>query len=122
MDEVGSAIQHGENPNFKCMPFLFLDTGIAFSLLWPIENVSKGTQVFRNFYPTRECSFALRFVNSPSLLQQLRANYKEMHICWLGLMTFQWRDFRRHMIRDCPKYPRLRCTSLKHSFHSPRSK
>jgi len=56
MDEVGSGIQHSENPNFRCQPFLYLSdpakglqSAIAFSLLWPMKDVKEGDEVTRDY-------------------------------------------------------------------------
>lgn len=51
MDEVGSAVQHSEEPNFACQPFFFIPLGIGFSLMWPLRDLEKGDVVTRNFLP-----------------------------------------------------------------------
>eukprot|EP00794_Sanderia_malayensis_P019792 gene19792-21732_t len=51
MDEVGSSMQHSSEPNFACMPFFFLNKGIAFSLIWPLRDIGDGEQITRNFLP-----------------------------------------------------------------------
>lgn len=49
MDEVGSAVVHSDDPNFRLVPFLHLDTQITYSLLFPIRDCECGDQVCRDF-------------------------------------------------------------------------
>ncbi|XP_047322133.1 tubulin--tyrosine ligase-like protein 12 [Impatiens glandulifera] len=54
MDELGSALQHSDVPNFHVSPFLYmpdgkLESAISFSLLWPTRNVYKGDECTRDF-------------------------------------------------------------------------
>ncbi|XP_055908082.1 tubulin--tyrosine ligase-like protein 12 [Eupeodes corollae] len=49
MDEVGSAVNHSDDPNFRIVPFLHLNTQTTYSLLFPIRDVEEGEQVTRDF-------------------------------------------------------------------------
>ncbi|XP_013114013.2 tubulin--tyrosine ligase-like protein 12 [Stomoxys calcitrans] len=49
MDEVGSAVGHSDEPNFRLVPFLHLDTQITYSLLFPIRDCEQGDQVCRDY-------------------------------------------------------------------------
>ncbi|KAI4495456.1 hypothetical protein M0802_008670 [Mischocyttarus mexicanus] len=49
MDEVGSAINHSDDPNFRTVPFLYLPEGITYTLLFPIKNVKYEEEVTRDF-------------------------------------------------------------------------
>ncbi|KAF3946588.1 hypothetical protein CMV_027162 [Castanea mollissima] len=54
MDELGSALRHNDEPNFRVAPFLFMPEGnlasaVSFSILWPTQNVKKGDECTRNF-------------------------------------------------------------------------
>ncbi|XP_015889057.3 uncharacterized protein LOC107423918 [Ziziphus jujuba] len=54
MDELGSALRHSDEPNFRVAPFLFMPEGtltsaVSFSILWPIQNVEKGDECTRDF-------------------------------------------------------------------------
>lgn len=49
MDEVGSAVNHSDEPNFRIVPFLHLNTQTTYSLLFPIRDVEDGEQVTRDF-------------------------------------------------------------------------
>ncbi|XP_024017140.1 tubulin--tyrosine ligase-like protein 12 [Morus notabilis] len=54
MDELGSALRHSDEPNFRVAPFLFMPEGklasaVSFSILWPIQNVQKGDECTRDF-------------------------------------------------------------------------
>ena len=49
MDEVGSSINHSDEPNFRTVPFLYLLEGVTYTLLFPIKNVEPGEEVFRDF-------------------------------------------------------------------------
>uniref|UniRef100_T1PIX9 Tubulin-tyrosine ligase family n=1 Tax=Musca domestica TaxID=7370 RepID=T1PIX9_MUSDO len=49
MDEVGSAVVHSDEPNFRLVPFLHLDTQVTYSLLFPIKDCEQGDQVCRDF-------------------------------------------------------------------------
>ncbi|MQL78050.1 hypothetical protein Taro_010469 [Colocasia esculenta] len=54
MDELGSALRHSDEPNFRVAPFLFMPEGklasaISFSVLWPTRDVVKGEECTRDF-------------------------------------------------------------------------
>ncbi|KAL5768517.1 hypothetical protein ACOSP7_015062 [Xanthoceras sorbifolium] len=54
MDELGSALRHSDEPNFRVAPFLFMPEGnltsaVSFSILWPIQDVHKGDECTRDF-------------------------------------------------------------------------
>ncbi|KAG5322087.1 TTL12 protein, partial [Acromyrmex heyeri] len=49
MDEVGSAINHNDDPNFRAVPFLYLPEGVIYTLLFPIKDVTAGDEVTRDF-------------------------------------------------------------------------
>ncbi|CAJ1975752.1 unnamed protein product [Sphenostylis stenocarpa] len=54
MDELGSALRHSDEPNFRMAPFLFMPEGnlasaVSFSILWPTQNVQKGDECTRDF-------------------------------------------------------------------------
>ncbi|XP_076666159.1 tubulin tyrosine ligase-like 12 [Andrena cerasifolii] len=49
MDEVGSAINHSDDPNFRTVPFLYLPEGITYTLLFPIKDVKYEDEVTRDF-------------------------------------------------------------------------
>ncbi|XP_004488089.1 uncharacterized protein [Cicer arietinum] len=54
MDELGSALRHSDEPNFRVAPFLFMPEGnlasaVSFSILWPTKNVCKGDECTRDF-------------------------------------------------------------------------
>lgn len=49
MDELGSAVNHSDSPNFRVVPFMHLPEGITYSLLFPVKDAPNGTQVTRDF-------------------------------------------------------------------------
>ncbi|XP_015110656.1 tubulin--tyrosine ligase-like protein 12 [Diachasma alloeum] len=49
MDEVGSAINHNDSPNFRVVPIIHLTEGITYSLLFPIRDVEVREEVTRDF-------------------------------------------------------------------------
>ncbi|XP_076758495.1 tubulin tyrosine ligase-like 12 isoform X2 [Xylocopa sonorina] len=49
MDEVGSAINHSDDPNFRTVPFLYLPEGVTYTLLFPIKDVDYEEEVTRDF-------------------------------------------------------------------------
>lgn len=49
MDELGSAVQHSDDPNFRIVPFIHLPEGVTYSLLFPIRDVNDGEQATRDF-------------------------------------------------------------------------
>lgn len=54
MDELGSALRHSDEPNFRVSPFLYMPDGklasaVSFSILWPTQNVQKGDECTRDF-------------------------------------------------------------------------
>lgn len=57
MDEVGSAINHADEANMICIPFMFLNPqdggGALFpcSVAYPIKQIGQGEQLTRNYAP-----------------------------------------------------------------------
>ncbi|KZC06258.1 PREDICTED: tubulin--tyrosine ligase-like protein 12 [Dufourea novaeangliae] len=49
MDEVGSAINHSDDPNFRTVPFLYLPEGVTYTLLFPIKDVDCEEEITRDF-------------------------------------------------------------------------
>ncbi|XP_065850483.1 uncharacterized protein [Euphorbia lathyris] len=54
MDELGSALRHSDEPNFRVAPFLFmpegkLESAVSYSILWPVQNVKNGDECTRDF-------------------------------------------------------------------------
>lgn len=58
MDEVGSAIQHSETPNFRVVPFIYIPEQITYSLIFPIKDLDCGDVITRNFVErlTEDCN------------------------------------------------------------------
>lgn len=49
MDELGSAIVHGDTPNFRVIPFIHATEQVAYSLLFPIQDVEESEQITRDY-------------------------------------------------------------------------
>ncbi|CAI0387820.1 unnamed protein product, partial [Linum tenue] len=54
MDELGSALRHSDEPNFRVAPFLYmpegtLESAVSYSILWSIRNVDSGDECTRDF-------------------------------------------------------------------------
>ncbi|XP_063985288.1 tubulin--tyrosine ligase-like protein 12 [Diachasmimorpha longicaudata] len=49
MDEVGSAINHNDSPNFRVVPILHLTEGITYSVLFPRRDVEVNEEITRDF-------------------------------------------------------------------------
>ncbi|XP_036146193.1 tubulin--tyrosine ligase-like protein 12 isoform X2 [Monomorium pharaonis] len=49
MDEVGSAINHSDEPNFRAVPFLHMPEAVIYTLLFPIRDIIMGDEVTRDF-------------------------------------------------------------------------
>lgn len=49
MDELGSGVQHSDDPNFRCVPFIHMPDRATYSLLFPVKNIKSGDIVTRNY-------------------------------------------------------------------------
>lgn len=49
MDELGSAIEHSDNPNFRLVPFIYLKNQMTYSLLFPIKDSEHSEIVCRDY-------------------------------------------------------------------------
>ncbi|KAL6575373.1 hypothetical protein OROMI_012658 [Orobanche minor] len=54
MDELGSALWHSDEANFRVSPFLYmpdgkLESAVSFSILWPTKNVRSGDECTRDY-------------------------------------------------------------------------
>ncbi|XP_071721457.1 uncharacterized protein [Rutidosis leptorrhynchoides] len=54
MDELGSALRHSDEPNFRVSPFLYmpegnLESAVSFTLLWPTKDVEYGDECTRDY-------------------------------------------------------------------------
>ncbi|XP_011644487.1 tubulin--tyrosine ligase-like protein 12 [Pogonomyrmex barbatus] len=70
MDEVGSAINHSDEPNFRAVPFLYMLDGVIYTLLFPIKDSVAGDEVTRDFAegqtkcPEKRCALLLPWIHS----------------------------------------------------------
>jgi len=53
LDEVGNAIQHSDDPNVVCIPFIYNNgsQNVEYSLFYPIKNICSGEMITRNKLP-----------------------------------------------------------------------
>ncbi|XP_065074738.1 tubulin--tyrosine ligase-like protein 12 [Ochlerotatus camptorhynchus] len=49
MDELGSGILHSNSPNCRVVPFIHVTEQMTYSLLFPIEDLEEGDQLYRDF-------------------------------------------------------------------------
>ncbi|WOG94208.1 hypothetical protein DCAR_0313501 [Daucus carota subsp. sativus] len=54
MDELGSALRHSDEANFRVAPFLYMPEGtlnsaLSFSILWPTKTIQSGEECTRDF-------------------------------------------------------------------------
>lgn len=49
MDELGSGINHSDDPNFRIVPFLYIPSQITYSILFPIESTEAGDVISRDY-------------------------------------------------------------------------
>nr|XP_043619113.1 tubulin--tyrosine ligase-like protein 12 [Erigeron canadensis] len=54
MDELGSALRHSDEPNFRVSPFLYmpegkLESAVSFTLLWPTKSIQYGDECTRDY-------------------------------------------------------------------------
>ncbi|XP_076908677.1 uncharacterized protein LOC143565658 [Bidens hawaiensis] len=54
MDELGSALRHSDEPNFRVSPFLYmpqgtLESAVSFTILWPTKNIEYGDECTRDY-------------------------------------------------------------------------
>lgn len=48
-DEVGSALMHSTDNNFRMIPFIHLPDTVTYSLIFPVKDVTEGEQITRNY-------------------------------------------------------------------------
>ena len=54
-DEIGTAINHSDNPNFALFPLIFSpsntfkDDMITYSVMWPLKDIKKGEEIYRDY-------------------------------------------------------------------------
>ncbi|EDW31660.1 GL11240 [Drosophila persimilis] len=48
MDEIGSAVNHSDDPNFRLVPFLYLNTQTTYSILFPIKDCEQNELLTRD--------------------------------------------------------------------------
>lgn len=49
MDELGCGITHSDEPNFRVVPFIFMNDQITYSILFPVTDCEEGTYVTRDY-------------------------------------------------------------------------
>jgi tubulin--tyrosine ligase-like protein 12 len=54
LDEFGSRIGRSDDPNVRVVPFFFVWSGEAFSLLFPIKNIGPAETVNRGYLDAHE--------------------------------------------------------------------
>ncbi|XP_022226803.2 tubulin--tyrosine ligase-like protein 12 [Drosophila obscura] len=48
MDEIGSAVNHSDDPNFRIVPLLYLDTHTTYSIMFPIKDCEQNDLLTRD--------------------------------------------------------------------------
>ncbi|CAI5735754.1 unnamed protein product [Hyaloperonospora brassicae] len=51
MDEVGSAIEHSDDPNVRMAPFYYGASHCAFTLVWTVRTIEGGDFLSRDYFP-----------------------------------------------------------------------
>uniref|UniRef100_A0AAQ4RE03 Tubulin tyrosine ligase-like family, member 12 n=1 Tax=Gasterosteus aculeatus aculeatus TaxID=481459 RepID=A0AAQ4RE03_GASAC len=49
LDEFGSQVQHSDRPSCSMAPFFYVQGGLAYSVLWPLQNLQEGDEVSRDY-------------------------------------------------------------------------
>ncbi|KAI9979492.1 hypothetical protein PInf_029369 [Phytophthora infestans] len=70
MDEVGSAIEHGDEPNVRMAPFYFGPSQCAFSLVWTVQSIEGGDFLSRDYFPEYAAEVAMHTALLAALFYQ----------------------------------------------------
>ncbi|ORY81192.1 hypothetical protein LY90DRAFT_697816 [Neocallimastix californiae] len=72
LDEVGNAIQHSDDPNVVCIPFIYNNgsQNVEYSLFYPIKNICSGEMITRNKLPVElnekeKKAYILSYIDNP---------------------------------------------------------
>ncbi|XP_024146022.1 tubulin--tyrosine ligase-like protein 12 [Oryzias melastigma] len=49
MDEFGSQVQHSDRPSCAMFPFFHIPSQVAYTILWPLQDLQEGDEVTRDF-------------------------------------------------------------------------
>ncbi|XP_035989581.1 tubulin--tyrosine ligase-like protein 12 isoform X1 [Fundulus heteroclitus] len=49
MDEFGSQVQHSDHPSCCMAPFFYIQGQLAYTLLWPLQDLQQGDEVTRDY-------------------------------------------------------------------------
>ncbi|XP_066561366.1 tubulin--tyrosine ligase-like protein 12 isoform X3 [Amia ocellicauda] len=49
MDEFGSQVQHSDEPTCSMAPFFYMPEQIAYTILWPLQDLANGDEVTRDY-------------------------------------------------------------------------
>uniref|UniRef100_A0A8C3ADZ3 Tubulin tyrosine ligase-like family, member 12 n=1 Tax=Cyclopterus lumpus TaxID=8103 RepID=A0A8C3ADZ3_CYCLU len=49
VDEFGSRLQHSDQPSCSMAPFFYVQGGLAYSVLWPLQDLQEGDEVTRDY-------------------------------------------------------------------------
>nr|XP_046235107.1 tubulin--tyrosine ligase-like protein 12 [Scatophagus argus] len=49
MDEFGSQVQHSDQPSCGMAPFFYIQGQLAYSVLWPLQDLQEGDEVTRDY-------------------------------------------------------------------------
>ncbi|XP_047430657.1 tubulin--tyrosine ligase-like protein 12 [Mugil cephalus] len=49
MDEFGSQMQHSDQPSCSMAPFFYIQGQLAYSVLWPLQDLQEGEEVTRDY-------------------------------------------------------------------------
>ncbi|KAJ4767734.1 Tubulin-tyrosine ligase family protein [Rhynchospora pubera] len=99
MDELGSAMRHSDNANFRVAPFLFMPEGklnsaISYSVLWPTRAVQREEECTRDFLfgvgeDKQRSARLTAWFHTPQnyFIQEFRKCYQELESKALGLLN-----------------------------------
>ncbi|XP_066924144.1 tubulin--tyrosine ligase-like protein 12 [Clytia hemisphaerica] len=100
MDEVGSRVNHDDNPNFAFKPFYFLETDTTFTVIFPLQDLEYGEEVTRD-YQSLYTDQALKDVMLYPW-EEDRINLDEVHDDWIEKYTKELENTEEEQPLNCP--------------------
>jgi len=83
MDEFGSRIQHSDNPNIRLVPFCYVPTKAAFTVMWPVTDIEDGGISYVDCYTDTDVEYIIFYLFYAKPNKRWRTSFLSSNISFI---------------------------------------